>query len=318
MVVPCGCDHAGMIEEALLAAFTRARQAAESHMAASEADDASWHEETVTDLVLRAARPRLAYHAFNRRQEAQVGADWLWWWVEAGGECFGMLVQAKWLHRRGDRLEVDLRADRGAQMGRLLAAADVLGVPAMYAFYLGTAAWRAPITCGVAPHPPGCLRCRRATLSILTGLQAELCSPSPRDAATAALTRAVPLEDLADPACDAEPVYDVNLDHLDGPLRVFLLQQQTGARAVARTVMAMLAADRRGQYSLDVAEREQLDLDAVFTELPDDTGHFAQPYFPHVLRGLRTRPPDYLDAALAGDPPPSVAAHADGIVVVRL
>jgi hypothetical protein len=310
-----------MAEGELLAAFNRARQAAEIHMLDSDADQVSWHEETVTDLLLRAASPQLSYYPFHRRQEARVGADWLWWWVDSSGECFGMLLQAKRLHRRGDQLEVDLRAGDGTQMTTLFAASDVLQVPAMYALYLGTAAWREPVTCGAQPHPEHCLQCRRATVSVLTGLQAQMASRSlsRRDAAGMVLSNAVPLEDLADPLRDGpDRVDDLNLGQVSEQLRAFLLQRQAGARGVARIVLAMVAADRRGHFSAVVEERRALDLEAVFTELPDDTGHFSRPYFPHVLRGLRRQPPDYLDAALAGDPPPQVAAHADGIVVVRV
>jgi hypothetical protein len=307
-------------EDDLLAAFTRAREAAERHMADSDRDDVAWHEETVTDLLLRAARPRLSYHPFHRWQEARVGADWLWWWVEPSGECFGMLVQAKRMQRRADRFEIDLRAGDGTQMTRLFEASDALGVPAMYAVYLGTAAWRAPVTCGARPHPENCLQCRRATVSVLTGLQAQMAarSLSLRDAAGLVFSSAAPLEDLADPGGGPERVDDLNLDRVSDELKAFLLQRQAGARAVARTVLAMVAADRRGHFSAAVDERRELAVDAVFTELIDDTGHFSRAYFPHVLQGLRRRPPDYLEAALGGDPPPLVAAHAAGIVVVRL
>lgn len=312
------CDHDGVPDDDLLAAFTRARERVESHMADSEVDDVAWHEETVTDLLLRAARPQVSYHPFHRWQEKRVGADWLWWWLDETGECFGMLVQAKRMHRHGDRLEFDFRAGDGSQMTRLLAAADVLAVPAIYALYLGTPAWRAPVSCGARPHPQDCLRCRRATVSVLTGLQAQLASPSPRDGAGTVLTSAVPLEDLADPRCGTDPIYDLNLRDLDDELRAFMLQQQPGARRVARAVMAMVSASRLSQFSAAVADRVELRSDTVFTTLPDDTGHFSRPYFPHVLRGLRRTPPDYLAAAQAGDPPAEVAAAADGIVVVRL
>lgn len=128
----------------------------------------------------------------------------------------------------------------------------------------------------------------------------------------------MPLEDLADTGCGTDPIYDLNLRNLDEQLRAFLLQQQAGARGVARAVMAMVSASRLGQLSAAVANRVELHLDTVFTTLPDDTGHFSRPYFPHVLRGLRRTPPDYLDAAQASEPLPEVAAAADGIVVVRL
>jgi len=60
-------------------------------------DDAgsTWHETTITGIVLQHAHPTVKFVDFNQRQEGATGADWLWWWVDATGEAFGMLVQAK-------------------------------------------------------------------------------------------------------------------------------------------------------------------------------------------------------------------------------
>jgi hypothetical protein len=70
----------------LLAAFARARKRAERHMIGCERDGSSWREETISELVWQAARPYVMFADFTRRQEAAVGADWLWWWVDHDGE----------------------------------------------------------------------------------------------------------------------------------------------------------------------------------------------------------------------------------------
>jgi len=52
--------------------------------------------------------------------------------------------------------------------------------------------------------------------------------------------------------------------------------------------------------------------------LPPDKGHFSEPYFQHILRGLRTRVPDYVHDILADQPlPPAVTDKVGGIVLVR-
>jgi hypothetical protein len=78
------------------------------------------------------------------------------------------------------------------------------------------------------------------------------------------------------------------------------------------------AADCAGHYSIDAAERVVTAPDPVSTDLPPDKGHFSEPCFQHILRGLRTRIPDYVHDVLAGQPPlPAIADKVGGIVVVR-
>jgi hypothetical protein len=54
------------------------------------------------------------YADFTRHEEAAVGADWLWW-VDDASECFGMLVQAKRLHCKGNTWTIDFQANKGEQ-----------------------------------------------------------------------------------------------------------------------------------------------------------------------------------------------------------
>lgn len=53
--------------------------------------------------------------------------------------------------------------------------------------------------------------------------------------------------------------------------------------------------------------------DRVLTDLPGDEGHFAEPYFEHVLRGVRRRPPEYVAAALEGAPMDDFAHDLEGV-----
>jgi hypothetical protein len=172
-------------QEDLPAALRGAREVAERHMVGCEQDGSSWREETISELIWQAARPFIAYADFNRHQEASVGADWLWWWLDDIGECFGMLVQAKRMHRHNGRFVIDFQANSGEQMKRLFRAADLFEVPAIYSLYLGSTKYRTDLRCG-PDHTGECERCRAATVSVLTGLQASMAGPSPIDGANEA------------------------------------------------------------------------------------------------------------------------------------
>lgn len=168
-------------------------------------------------------------------------------------------------------------------------------------------------------HTNDCERCRRVSVSLITALQAEINSRgSLRDAATMAFNMSMPLEDFVNPAVNAGPVQDFSLGEVESGLREFLLLEQTGARRVARELFRIVSADRAGHHSIDAAERVVTAADPGFTDLPPDKGHFSEPYFRHILRGLRTRVPDYVHDVLASQPPPqAVADKVGGIVVVR-
>jgi hypothetical protein len=245
-----------------------------------------------------------------------IGADWLWWWVDGSGECFGMLVQAKRLHHRDGQPQLDFKYKGGQQMARLFSAAEQLQVPAVYALYFGGIEFRRMV-CSET-HSTDCERCRRASVSLITALQAELNSwGSPRDAANLAFQTSMPLEDFVNPAATG-PVRDFNLDDVQPGLREFLLRDQTGARQVARELFRIVSADRAGMYSIDAAERVVTAADPVFSNLPPDKGHFREPYFRHILRGLRTQLPDYVLDVLAGQPvPQTITDMVGGIVVLR-
>lgn len=129
----------------LLEAFSRARVSAFGCMERAESLELTWHEETITDLVLAEVPPHVTVAPFTRREEARVGADWLWWWLDDVDEAFGMLVQAKRLKKGSSgHWKFGFSASDGEQQRRLVRAADYLHVPSVYALYTGTPKGRAP------------------------------------------------------------------------------------------------------------------------------------------------------------------------------
>lgn len=283
-------------------------------MTGCERDGSSWREETISELVWQAARPWVMYADFTRHEEAAVGADWLWWWVDATGECFGMLVQAKRLHAVGNNWAIDFNANKGEQMRRLFRTAEIFSVPAFYVLYMGGVNYRRSFSCG-PNHGPECEQCKKVSVSVMAGLLARLVGPSVRDGANAALNYSVPLENLAESA--SEPIYDVNWKQVDADLRAFLLEGQTGARNVAKILFSEVSSVRSGMFSADVAERARVDSDVIFRDVPLDSAHFGIAYFDHVLRGLRRSPPAYVQYIMAGrEPSRSLTANVAGVVVI--
>jgi hypothetical protein len=123
-----------------------------------------------------------------------------------------------------------------------------------------------------------------------------------------------PLEDMLTPAVD--PVHDLNLLAMSPELQAMLLEPQLGARAAAKRLLGQLSDIRRGQFSMATEERTALDGARVFGEVPSDRGHFGVPYIEHVLRGLRTSLPAYMqDLHYPSELPPGALG---GLVLVRL
>lgn len=289
------------MESDLTTSLKAGRIASESHIASKEADAQTWHEETVTDILLSAVRPYVKYATFNKHHEAQIGADWLWWWIDSvESMAFGMLVQAKRYTRPRQSLELDIRADESRQLRALLVTARELEIAPVYALYLGEV------------PPEG----RAETVSLYPALLARDNSASPKAAAGAAINWSLPLEHLATPAAVPMIVPKVFEGIRDARLRAFLLADQVGAMNVANHVFERVANNRAGQLSSDVATLTEVDAPVVFSDLPDDAGHFGLPYFQHILRGLRTRPPSYvLDFLTDQDLPDEIASRVSGIAV---
>lgn len=132
-----------------------------------------------------------------------------------------------------------------------------------------------------------------------------------------AVQYARPLECLACLSPTPRLVPSVRLGIADGELLQFLSAQSLSLpRRVARGLLTQLTRMRMGQFRQAPPDfrRPGLEVpDRVFTGLPTDTGHFAEPYFDHVLRGLRANPPEYVTAALKGLPMEEFAQVVEGI-----
>ena len=313
---------AGAARDDVLAGLSAIRQTAEAFMDKRDLADDGWTEPEVTSVSVTEGRPHVQVVMFNQNQEGRglnaLGADYLWWWLDSmSGECFGMLVQAKRLTLDGDQWRVDISHRSGDQLRTLLRTARELQVPAVYSIYTGGLVYRAALPClhrddheglaRAAPAPPGttpgtgldggheCERCRRMAISMVTAYQLSSGWESAAMTGNTALTESVPLEDLADPAVPADPIWDVNLRELtNSDLVAFLQRPQDGAREIARRIFRLVAVGRAGAFSAATAEPITVPGAPVFDGVPGDSGHFPGPYYAHVLRGLRTSPPAYV------------------------
>jgi hypothetical protein len=313
------------VDSAVLAGLMAGRASVDQYMTTRQTQEHPWNEETATELLCTAASPPITYAQFTRPQEAVVGADWIWWWIDQAGEAFGMLVQAKKLHRApgGGRWWADFgyrRGDRN-QITALLTSADYLNVPASYMVYGGDTAYRDGLCCGPKHVTMECVRCERLSVSITAALVIDnLAISSPAYGTRIdTLWWASPLEDLADPSVLSDSIWDLHLRNVGPELRDFLNFPQSGARHAARVIFETVSRVRSAQFSLAVADNAAVNAGPVFQNLPRDRGHFRQPYWPFVLRGLRTQAPQYVyDIAAGRDAPQWLVEHAAGLVIVRL
>lgn len=100
-----------------------------------------------------------------------------------------------------------------------------------------------------------------------------------------------------DPTVPSPPVWDLNLREITDPqLRDFLMKRQGGSREIARRIFRKVAEHRRGAFSAASAELLAVPGAPIFADVPEDTGHFPGPYYRHVLQGLRTSPPAYVQS----------------------
>lgn len=299
-------------------------------MLASDAAGLTWSEEAVTEVYLAAAHPTIRAAVFTRWEEARLGSDWIWWWVDGTGACFGMLVQAKRIHKLGERPVFDFghTNTHGLQRDLLRRAAGDLGVAAMYALYTGTPASRNGLCCSATHYEPTCTTCEPATVSVTSELLVRTYS-STRVPAEDVLAQALPVEHaVIDHEAPTANRWIVGALGLDDDLRQFLLTPQTGAKRVARSIFDRVLATRMGQFSLAAPAHSDRVTDArIFEQLPRDAGHFGEPYFESVLRGLRSAPPAYATALAAGEQlilPPAASWLDDeeegprGVVVISL
>lgn len=287
-------------------------------MAACESAGLQWMEEPVTEILLSRTSPQVRFVTFTRRQEAKVGADWLWWWVAPSGESFGMLVQAKRLYVDKAKWSFKFNHNSGGQRRALFEAAFALDVAPVYSLYLGTQHYRAAAACGAASHTAeDCENCAMLAVSLMPALLAESHLVVDADSTYG---RSVALETAFDNA-EKQSAWlgAINADLTDD-LRAFLTMPQAGVRAVARSLVDRVLYVRQGQFSRNVEEMIHTErLGSVFAELPGDRGHFGTPYIPLMLRGLVQAPPDYVVSIIAGDTlgePP--ADNIAGVVLVQV
>ncbi len=76
-------------------AFRRGRLAVDRHVSRVLQAGEMWAEETATDILLAEASPDVSYWKFTKKRENAVGADWLWWWIDATGTSFGLLARPR-------------------------------------------------------------------------------------------------------------------------------------------------------------------------------------------------------------------------------
>lgn len=297
------------------AALRAARLAAQNHMAIFENAGDTWHEEPMTELLLSAASPVVKFATFTHHEEAAVGGDWLWWWVDDAGESFGMLVQAKRLLRSTNKWDIDFEYKNGDQRRALVRTGLELHVAPMYAIYQGTSDWRAGAFCRELPHRASCQSCERSTVSLVPAIVTDF-AVDHDVRVSLAMDAALPLEFISDPEITVNPVWDSNLEDLDPELFQFLRQPQAGARRVAQLVFERVTKIRAMQFSGPTETQLERGTEAIFPIQPDDWGHFARPYYPEILDGLRREAPDYvLDVLTDQEVPSHISDRVDGIAV---
>ncbi|MGW2397200.1 hypothetical protein ACWCYY_11665 [Kitasatospora sp. NPDC001664] len=328
-------------------AFLRATAAAEDEMGLLLGQGVMFDEEYVTTHLCSRLPREVTWAKFSKKQENRVGGDYLWWWVDRSGEAFGCLVQAKVIHRTGRGWKIGFHHETrtGLQMDQLLAASDFFEVPAAYTLYAGDAAYRSAMQCTMRHPDTPCNQREGAAVTILPALQARRTVENAALRATAPprklpfLTGFDPIEDvfhhaeplsrLTKPGLDADDpalalYYRMQLGPDMNGLRQLLVPGQIGARRVAKFMTDKLAKAASGAFETAVLPElrdERAAGGRVFDALPGARGHFGLPFFEHVLRGLRTGLPDYVQAALqnpAARVSAELAEHADGLVVVYL
>ncbi|MFD9444217.1 hypothetical protein ACFWBR_38035 [Streptomyces sp. NPDC060006] len=279
-------------------------------------------EVAATQVLLSTASPRVQFVEFTADHEKENGADWLWWWVDRDGTCYGLLVQAKILKVNGRRWSVDFtyktRGDDRTQLSKLIRAANRFDVPAAYVLYCGDSQYRSTLNCDRTHDDIPCKERDRVGVSTVSALVAETAvGLGGTSAGVMAFHDAIPVEDIASPDGLDAPIVPLARG-LDEDLERFLRQPQRGSRRVAKELLRPVQQIRNGQFAgAAVMQRATPVTNALFQNVPNDFGHFSVPYLAHMLCGLRAEVPDYVRDVLEGRPPPPwVTDHLGGIVVI--
>jgi len=287
-------------------------------MAACESSGLPWTEEPVTEILLSRTAPEVSFATFTRRQEAKVGADWLWWWIAPNGESYGLLVQAKRLYVDGARWSFKFDHNRGEQRRSLFEAAAALDVAPVYCLYLGTQLYRGSADCGRVSHEAeDCVQCAVLAVSLMP---ANLAISHLVTDAHDTYSQSIALEAAFDNAEGQSAWLGAITADLTPDLREFLHTPQGGVRAIARSLVDRVLQVRQGQFSKNVEAAIRTErLGAVFPELPGDRGHFGSRYMPLMLRGLLHAPPGYVVSMIAGEPLGEAPAdNVAGVVLIRV
>src|SRR6266511_388670 len=129
-------------------------------------------------------------------------------------------------------------------------------------------------------------------ISMLTAYQATSVWMSPDMCAGLLLTESIAIEDLVDPAISSPPIWDLNFGKLTSTeLRDFLIHTQGGPREIARRIFRLVSDHRLRALSAASAEPITVPGAPIFTDVPEDSGHFPGSYYRHILQGLRAERP---------------------------
>ncbi|PAY24288.1 hypothetical protein CEY15_04705 [Dietzia natronolimnaea] len=310
------------------AAFRRARIHAVRQMSACEQAELRWSETSITEIVMAYAAQAATVVPFTQNAEARSGADWVWWWID-GDEAYGMLVQAKrvtvsdsqWMFDFGYKVSGTGRTQHEV----LHDAARLLDLLPTYALYLGTGDYRSWQRCSSVHRSGRCLACVKRSISLMPALLAD--GALVRDSVST-YERSVALEDLTSSAISAAPLIPALKRQLGPELSEFLTYRQDGTRAVARGMIDRVLQARLGQAStLDTSDSartgEHDRLGSVFSEFPNDTGHWNQSYFRLMLAPLLRTPPWYALQVMTGNVDPrgiesEMPENIAGVIVVNL
>lgn len=310
-------------------AFCRATDLVEKEMSDDLAYEGGWEEEYITIRLCKAVRPEVKFARFNKQQEGRVGADYIWWWVDRSGECFGCLIQAKNIKRDGRHWKIHFQQRSGRQLQDLLTTAEALQIPAGYMLYAGDRDYRAQMDC-TSTHE-GRVPCHEREGAAVTFVPTIVADQEirlagapwhpDRSAVEVFCQWATPLIDITAPGpYGASPMYRrLAMAYAIPGLGEFLTQEQVGARKVARRIFDAVGRMASLQFATAVATAPlETTADCVFPTVPDLRGHFPMPYFQHILRGLRRELPPYVELSLAGEVPTEIAQQVDGLILVEL
>ncbi|ODT28147.1 MAG: hypothetical protein ABS63_05215 [Microbacterium sp. SCN 70-27] len=296
-----------------------ARVAADAQMAGFAAEGEAWEETAITGLVLSTAHPLARYVKFNQVEEGHTGADWIWWWIdEVTGEAFGAVVQAKRLKRRASRWWIDFQYNSDQQRRSLEFLGQYFDVVPLYALYLGTRDYRAGAFCRAESHDEDCELCAMSTLSVVPTMLTRF-GGSAYDETDNALSFHRSLEELVDPNVDPGDYWSPDFATATDEFVRFLNEPQAGSRQIARKIVDQIRKARMGMFSAATDAPTTVRSDAIFPDVPDDRGHFSEPYFRNVLRGLRTAPPKYVQRFLdTGELPEFPDGQLAGLAVFSI